>query len=561
MSKKNISVTISLLLLLTFLITGCGPASGGGNNTTVSIVVTFDAQGGTVDPVTKKIEIGAPYGELPTPIRDGATFMGWFTEKYGGDQVMSSTKVTNSQNHTLYAQWGFPLTTKTVTVTFDPQGGIVNPESKEVKVGHTYGELLIPNRSGYIFLGWYTEKTDGDKIDKDTEVTIDQNHTLYAMWFNKMLFGKTVTVTFDTQGGTPIPLPKTFKVGSSYGDLPEVNKAMFSFLGWYTKPAGGTEVGSTTIASNAENHTLYAQWGDFVGPQKTVTVTLDAKGGTVNPKTKKVTVDETYGTLPTPIRINHTFLGWNTTPTGVFGTMITESTKVTEKTDHTLYAQWHYYGPDLSAPTIASYTKGHRWSEETSTTITVPDGTQNGDLLILIFNIIGRKAPYRPDGWTTLTSETLPWLWGQTQTIYYRKLTAPISDFTVYQVSDDQYMSSWILLRIPDGDTPIASSVTRFWHGEPDPPALTHNFGNGTDVLWIAVAGWTNNFDNSVTKWPEGFDDNRIAEVGPHYTNTAISTRSTTENPVDPSKYVIFAISDPDYEPFGCACTIAVKRK
>ena len=141
MGKKNISVTISLLLLLTFLITGCGPASVGGNNVIVPIVVTFDPQEGTVDPVTKKIEIGAPYGELPTPIRDGATFMGWFTEKYGGDKVMSSTKVTNSQNHTLYAQWGVPITTKTVTVTFDPQGGTVAPKTKEVKVDLTYGEL------------------------------------------------------------------------------------------------------------------------------------------------------------------------------------------------------------------------------------------------------------------------------------------------------------------------------------------------------------------------------------------------------------------------------------
>jgi uncharacterized repeat protein (TIGR02543 family) len=301
MSKKNISVTISLLLLLTFLITGCGPASGGGNNTTVSIVVTFDAQDGTVDTETKEVTAGNTYGKLPTPIRDGATFVGWFTEKYGGDQVMSSTKVTNSQNHTLYAQWGFPLTTKTVTVTFDPQGGIVNPESKEVKVGHTYGELLIPNRSGYIFLGWYTEKTDGDKIDKDTEVTIDQNHTLYARWISNNLFGTTATVSFDPQGGKPTPIPKTFTVGSSYGILPIVSKTMHSFKGWYTEPTGGTMVGYLSTVTNSNNHTLYAQW-ELLLPQKTVTVTFDPQGGTVDPAIKQVLINSTYGTLPTPVR-------------------------------------------------------------------------------------------------------------------------------------------------------------------------------------------------------------------------------------------------------------------
>lgn len=560
MKNKNILIGLTILLLIS-VITGCTPNNGGGSNGTVPIVVTFDPQGGTVDPETKEVTVGLKYGELPTPSKKDSTFDGWYTEPFGGNKITEDTIVSNTNNHTLYARWLSPLTTKTIAVTFDAQGGTVDPKKIEVKVSHAYGELPVPNRSGYIFLGWYTEKTDGDKIDKDSEVTIDHDHTLYARWISSILFGTKVTVTFDTRGGTPIPLPKTFTVGSAYGDLPKVNKAVFSFLGWYTEPVGGNKVDSTTIVSNTENHTLYARWGDFVGPQKTVTVTFDAQGGTVNPKTQNVIVDDVYGELPTPVRWQHTFLGWNTTPTGVFGTMVTENTKVTEKIDHTLYAQWNYFGPDLSAPTIASYTMGHRWSNETSTTITVPDGTQNGDLLILIFNIIGRKAPYRPDGWTTLTSETVPWLWAHTQTIYYRKLTAPISDFTVYQVSDDQYISSWILLRIPDGDTPIASSVTMFWHGEPDPPALTHNFGTGTDVLWIAVAGWTNNFDNNVTKWPEGFDDNRIAEVGPHYTNTAISTRSTTENPVDPSKYVIFAISEPDYEPFGCACTIAVKRK
>ena len=31
MSKKNISVTIALILILAFLITGCGPTIGGGN--------------------------------------------------------------------------------------------------------------------------------------------------------------------------------------------------------------------------------------------------------------------------------------------------------------------------------------------------------------------------------------------------------------------------------------------------------------------------------------------------------------------------------------------------
>ena len=130
---------------------------------------------------------------------------------------------------------------------------------------------------------------------------------------------------------------------------------------------------------------------------------------------------------------------------------------------------------DLSAPTIASYTKDHRLSKETSTIITVPDGTQNGDLLILIFNIFSSKTPNRPAGWNILASVNNKEnrLSSSTGNLL-SKINRPISNFSV---SHDYNNSSWILLRIPDGDTPIASSVATDQSWFPDPPALTHNFG------------------------------------------------------------------------------------
>jgi len=262
MSKKNISVTISLLLLLSFLITGCGPTSGGENNGTVPIVVTFDAQGGTVDPVTKKIEIGAPYGELPTP-----------------------------------------------------------------------------KRFGYFFIGWYTEKSDGDKIDKDTEVTIDKNHTLYAMWLNKSFFGKKVAVTFNRRDGkTPIPDPITVTVGSAYGTLPKLTSTwLLKFEGWFTEKVDGDKITEDTIVTIDHDHTLYARW-EIPLTTKKITVTFDAQDGTVDPKTKEVTVGSTYGPLPTPTKILSTFTGWYTEKTD--GEKVTSSTKVTNNKDHILYARW-----------------------------------------------------------------------------------------------------------------------------------------------------------------------------------------------------------------------------
>ena len=41
------------------------------------ITVTFDPQGGQLDQTTKNVEYYKTYGTLPTPTREGYTFMGW----------------------------------------------------------------------------------------------------------------------------------------------------------------------------------------------------------------------------------------------------------------------------------------------------------------------------------------------------------------------------------------------------------------------------------------------------------------------------------------------------
>lgn len=60
---------------------------------------------------------------------------------------------------------GIPIAkpkTETVTkytVTFDANGGSVSPTSKTYTSGSMYGELPVPSRSGYKFVGWFTKPT------------------------------------------------------------------------------------------------------------------------------------------------------------------------------------------------------------------------------------------------------------------------------------------------------------------------------------------------------------------------------------------------------------------
>ena len=74
------------------------------------------------------------------------------------------------------------VTPASYLVTFDPNGGRVSPTSTAVTIGKKYGPLPTPNRYGYNFDGWYTEKTGGTKVTSDTTVTTTKTHILYAHW-------------------------------------------------------------------------------------------------------------------------------------------------------------------------------------------------------------------------------------------------------------------------------------------------------------------------------------------------------------------------------------------
>ncbi len=54
---------------------------------------------------SKTITYDSTYGELPTPLREGYTFDGWYTLSSGGSKITASTKVTNTNEHTLFAHW------------------------------------------------------------------------------------------------------------------------------------------------------------------------------------------------------------------------------------------------------------------------------------------------------------------------------------------------------------------------------------------------------------------------------------------------------------------------
>ncbi len=137
--------------------------------------IVLDANGGKVTPASMTVESGQTLS-LPTPMRDGYSFEGWFTEATGGTQVTNQTVF--SRSITLYARW---VMQKAVvhTVIFDANGGKVAVTSMVVESGKTL-KLPIANFGGYKFNGWFTAKTGGEKVTDGTAIHRDM--TVYAQW-------------------------------------------------------------------------------------------------------------------------------------------------------------------------------------------------------------------------------------------------------------------------------------------------------------------------------------------------------------------------------------------
>lgn len=111
--------------------------------------IYLDANGGTVPIESISVDHGGTISSLPTPTRSGYSFLGWYTSPYGGEEVTTSTIVTESM--TIYAHWYYIPSVTYVYLYYDANGGTVSSSYKAVAEGSTAGTLLTPTRTDYTF--------------------------------------------------------------------------------------------------------------------------------------------------------------------------------------------------------------------------------------------------------------------------------------------------------------------------------------------------------------------------------------------------------------------------
>ena len=242
---------------------------------------------------------------LPTaPARTGYTFTGWNTGIDGTGSPFDETTGI-AVDITVYAQWS----ANPYTITFNAQGGVLEPgdEEKSVTYASAVGELPTPSKDNYEFLEWNSEADgSGDTYTDETIYAIAGGATLYAQYT-----GSVYEVTFDAQGGTVEPETKAVVYGEPVGELPNSNKAGYTFVQWNSQDDGnGAEYNSETIYEVEGNTTLYAVWEG-----NSYLIGFNSQGGTTS-SSIPVTYGSEVGTLPIPEREGYTFSGWYTEPNG-----------------------------------------------------------------------------------------------------------------------------------------------------------------------------------------------------------------------------------------------------
>ncbi|MCQ2481811.1 MAG: InlB B-repeat-containing protein, partial [Clostridia bacterium] len=236
----------------------------------------------------RAILYNTPFGKLPTPPeRPGYTFEGWY--RNNGQKVYSTDIYNTAGDITLRANW----VANTYKITLDYGMADMTNTSLDITFDKNYEGIPTPEKSGYIFAGWFTEKGGDIEIKNGMPMTTPNDHTLYAAWVKNP-----VLINLDAQGGS---LDSYYIYCSdTYGTLPAPTKEGYKFDGWYN---GTSKVNATTSVGES-THTLTAHWS-----KATYKLSLNADGGACN----TASINYQYGdiiNLPDPSKTDYVFIGW-----------------------------------------------------------------------------------------------------------------------------------------------------------------------------------------------------------------------------------------------------------
>lgn len=238
--------------------------------------------------------------------KEGYTFDGW----YIGEEKITSILNQSYGNKEITAKWT-PIVYNISLVWDDMIGGYKdgesNPSSYTVEDEITF-KILENKTPGYISLGWYTAKNEGDgkKVDGIAKKSIG-DIVLYAHWGLEEY-----SIRYHNIDGVTNTNATTYTVESADIIIESVAKIGYTFDGWYLDNAL-TESASTTIAKGSSgDKDYYAKWTPIIY-KITYTLYGGTYSGDANPT--EYTIEDRIS-LKSPQLSGYVFDGWFTEADG-----------------------------------------------------------------------------------------------------------------------------------------------------------------------------------------------------------------------------------------------------
>ena len=193
----------------------------------------------SVDPVSKTVKVGESFTITASIIPENATDTNvlWNSKdesiasvdtkgkvtakKEGTTNIVATSTADNTKKASCEVTVKAAEETGSVKVTFNVcTKDIEAPQQITVYTGKQYGDLPIPVRNGYKFLGWFTEETGGTLVEKSTIVKASSDHTLYAHWKKNSSGGDDSNDVNSGKDGTSITAKK-LNISEAFGTKPE----------------------------------------------------------------------------------------------------------------------------------------------------------------------------------------------------------------------------------------------------------------------------------------------------------------------------------------------------
>ena len=166
---------------------------------------------------------------------------------------------TEYRDNEFWKQYADEITVHQTKILFNSNGGN-NCEAVSVEYLDYIGELPVPQKDGYVFLGWYDNADlEGNRIEEGLLwESLEDTITLYAKYRQKSTV--VYSINYHPNGGTVADDATHTYTSDDEVILSEATKKNYIFKGWYYDEALKISAGNGWGIGETGNKDLYAKW-------------------------------------------------------------------------------------------------------------------------------------------------------------------------------------------------------------------------------------------------------------------------------------------------------------